>query len=315
MKTAINIKTIPAQHINNQWLAFLRVAVPALVLIQFLSILPDFENIFTFNGYVKPDVLDASLDNFSFTIYDCFTFIKSAIPSVEYNTVLYFTCGLFIFSLLSLCAGFLTRGSAVLSALTHLLLMKSIHLYEYGADFFMTILLFYCAVFPVGRVCSVDNKIFKARKTPIISHVSWLRILQIHICIAYCVSGIDKVLGFNWHNGEAIWKATTSFNQLGLVNVTSLAPYPVIFIMVGWMTIITEMLYPIFINIRKTRKIWLLLTISMHLGIILLLGLFFFSTIMIIFNLAAYYVPYMKPEKEKKSAPGPTVLTPALTTH
>jgi hypothetical protein len=39
----------------------------------------------------------------------------------------------------------------------------------------------------------------------------------------------------------------------------------------------------------KTRKLWLSLTICMHLGIAIILNLYFFSTLMIIWNLANFY--------------------------
>lgn len=49
------------------------------------------------------------------------------------------------------------------------------------------------------------------------------------------------------------------------------------------------MLYPLFIWMPKTRKLWLSLTICMHLGIAIILNLYFFSTLMIIWNLANFY--------------------------
>ena len=98
-------------------------------------------------------------------------------------------------------------------------------------------------------------------------------------------------MGFNWWNGESIWKAinlpfaNNDFN----FNFSVLAHHPILLIIIGWTTILIEMLYPIFIWIPKTRKTWLYLTISMHLGIALILNLYIFSAMMIIWNLTNFY--------------------------
>jgi hypothetical protein len=47
---------------------------------------------------------------------------------------------------------------------------------------------------------------------------------------------------------------------------------------------------PIFIWPRRTRRIWILATVGMHLGIALLMGLGVFGAIMIAFTVAAFGV-------------------------
>jgi hypothetical protein len=67
-----------------------------------------------------------------------------------------------------------------------------------------------------------------------------------------------------------------------------MADHSYILIIIGWSTVIIEMLYPVFIWIPKTQKTWMMLTISMHLGIALVLNLYYFSAIMIIWNLTNF---------------------------
>jgi hypothetical protein len=286
------MKQLNFNKININWLGFLRISIALFAIIHFAAIQKDFDNFFSYTGYVQPDIMSASHDTISPTIIDVHNFVLKYNKGISYESVLtFFRFGYFIFLTL-LAVGFCTRFSAVLSLLTQIVLLKSIHYFQYGADFFTTILLFYCVIFPVGKVFSLDNRILK-RKIVEINHHKFLRLFQIHICIVYFVSGIDKLLGFNWRNGEALWKSITDHNMTGLFHLDFLK-HTSFFLIAGWATIIIELLYPLFINIKKIRFFWLLLVIGLHLSIAVFIGLFFFSTIMILFNLTAYYIPYLK---------------------
>jgi Vitamin K-dependent gamma-carboxylase len=302
-------KYLSGESIQQDWLGFLRIAVALFALLHFLSIQADFDLLFSYKGLVQPDILNAKHTGPVPTITDIHKWLHKVWPVVSYNGVLHFFRYAYITALAFLSIGLFSRFSALLALLTQLILINSIQFYQYGADSFTTILLFYCFLFPTGKVWSFDNRIFRNKRAATPDNVMiCLRLLQVHICIVYFIGGFEKVLGFNWRNGEALWKALSNHNTRGLIQVDFLKNTPVFFIM-GWATIITEGLYPVFINIQKTRGLWLCLTIGLHLGIAIFLGLFFFSTIMIIFNLAAYYVPYLK---EKKKAGAATDTGPAI---
>src|ERR1041385_5949663 len=49
-----------------------------------------------------------------------------------------------------------------------------------------------------------------------------------------------------------------------------------------------EVSYPIFIWIKKTRRVWLICILAMHAAIGLLMGLYLFALVMIVLNLAAF---------------------------
>ncbi|MCC5921349.1 MAG: hypothetical protein JJU23_11765 [Cyclobacteriaceae bacterium] len=117
------------------------------------------------------------------------------------------------------------------------------------------------------------------------------RILQIHLCFVYFFSGFDKMLGVNWRNGESIWKVLHLpyfKSDLG-ISLDFLQAYPAVFVVMGWGVIIIELLYPIFIFRKTTRQLWLLLTLSLHFGIMLSLNLYFFGGLMILLNIAAFW--------------------------
>jgi hypothetical protein len=297
MKIKLTAPNFAEKNNAGLWLCFFRISVALFALLHFLSIQPDFNNLFLYSGYIQPDIMDAVHDGLSPTIVDIHKLLLHYIPGVAYDSVVFLFRLSYIIVLITLAFGLFTRASAILALLCQLVLMQSIHFFQYGADCFTTILLFYCVIFPAGRVCSADNLIFK-RTEKALKYTSFLRLLQIHICIVYFIGGFDKILGANWRNGESFWKAVTNHNILGIIDISFLKNTAFFFV-AGWITIIIEMLYPVFINIRKTRNMWLVLTVVMHIGIILFLGLFFFSSIMIIFNLSAYYIPYLKQKKIK----------------
>lgn len=247
-------------------------------------------------AYIKPELLDALTDRYSPTTYSIYILLQKYFPSISFDTMIDVFLYVYIFALLFLVFGLFTRIVSVISLFLQIIIYKSMHLYLYGMDFFLTGALFYCVIFPKSKF-SLDYLIFKFKQNPV--SVKWsLLLLQIHVCIIYFFSGLDKGIGINWWNGEAIWKAVNSHNYNGLININSLNMPASVFIIVGIATVVVEFLYPVFINLKTARKLWLSLTVSMHLFIAIFMGLYFFAMLMIIFNLSAFYFPYLK-EKTK----------------
>jgi len=286
---------------NAIWLAFLRYSVSLLCLLHFLAIQPDFDALFSASGFVPPDIMNAGKPAFMPTIYGFYNLINP-ITGCSYTTALTIIRIAYPVCLILLCAGLFTRVFAFASLALQLTIISSISFYNYGVDVFTTICLFYCFVFPVGKVHSLDNKLFKQRR-PLQNHTKYLALLQAHICIAYFFSGFEKMLGHTWRNGEAIWKMIHGYNSTSFINLDGFYNTP-LFMVIAWGTIILEMLYPLFINLQKTRRVWLYGIILFHISIAVFIGLYFFSAIMIIINLACYYAPFIKtvPAAEKDAA-------------
>ncbi|WP_053073284.1 hypothetical protein [Chryseobacterium sp. FH2] len=110
------------------------------------------------------------------------------------------------------------------------------------------------------------------------------RLFQIHVCIVYFFAGFDKLIGINWWNGESIWKAINLPFATSIYDITFLGNYPILLTILGLGTAILE-LYPLFVWNRKTSNFWIYSVILMHIGIAFILNLYFFSAIMIIWNL------------------------------
>lgn len=280
---------------NHQWITFFRISIGVLILLHFLAVLPDFGLLFSANGIIPSDILGVFVPNYIITLPEITSFFQSyGIP--EDSILLIFKCLYIIFSLF-LIFGFSPRMSAFILLFMQIALVKGFSFYAYGVDFFTSMSLFYLILIPSDYQYSVrtffNKKIGKINITP------YWRLLQFHLSIAYFFSGLGKILGFNWRNGESIWKAINlpyanmDFN----FDFSFLIQFPVLLVIIGWSTIIIELCYPLFIWWGKTRKLWLFLTISMHIGIALVLNLYFFSALMIIWNLTAFYFLPVKKEK------------------
>jgi hypothetical protein len=274
---------------NPGWLAFFRVNIASIALLHFWSIQPDFDLLFSYHGYVYPDILDASHDHYFWTLTSLQQALASLGLPVSYEGVLAMARWAYPGCLLLLGAGLLTRASALGALLLQLLFVQSIHLYQYGADAFTTIALFYCCVLPVGSSYSLDMA-WRGRGAALTHQALFLFWLRAHLCLAYFFSGLDKVIGPTWRDGEAIWKALHSHAYFSLFSLDFLAHTP-FFCLAGWATIMLEIGYPLGMSYARSRPCWLVGLLGMHLFIGLFMGLFFFSALMIVLNLAVYYVP------------------------
>jgi len=286
-----------SEQTNNLWLVFLRCSVSALTLINFLAIQFDFNNIFSTTAFVPPDIADVLRNPIIPSIYSIYHFLRPVF-NFSYAGVLMTIRIVYPLALLFLMAGLYTRVSAVLSLVLQLIILNSMDFYTYGLDEFTTIALFYCCIFPVGHQFSLDKYFFKNQRQTL-NHNRYLWVFRAHISIAYFFSGFEKLLGYNWRNGESIWKMVHGYNMLSFINLDFLYKTP-FFLIAGWMTIAIELLYPVFMNIAKTRKIWLSAVIVFHVTIAFFMGLYFFSCLMIILNITAYYIPFIKNEENEK---------------
>ncbi len=196
---------------------------------------------------------------------------------------------LYLAGLGGLLVGWHTRLAALVSWLTHLALNTSGATSIYGVDAFANMGLFYCLWMPVGHALSADVLAGRASGEPSFAARLGLRVLQLHLCIAYFAAGAEKAVGAQWHNGEAVWLALMQ-PSLAQFDFTWLASVPWLTLLACWGTLVVEMGYPLFVWPRRTRTAWAVATIGMHAGIALFMGLVSFSAVMTVLTLAAFLV-------------------------
>jgi hypothetical protein len=199
--------------------------------------------------------------------------------SITWWTLLGAGGGLFI--------GLFSRSSAIIAWFIHLCAAQSGGLVSYGVDSFMTIGLFYLMLSPLPGRYSLDQKLRQVGAKDLQMLGFWRRVLQVHLCLIYFFGGITKALGGGWWNGSNLWRALVRppFNLIApeiLVRWKSLFPF------LGISVWVIEVGYIVFIWNRRTRPIWLVCVIGMHIAIGLAMGMYLFAFVMIVLNLAAF---------------------------
>lgn len=276
------------QDNQTEFLGFFRVAIGTVILLQFMAVMPDFDQLFSSSSIIPQDIMGVFTPDWMITFSKIVSFLQSC--GIEESTTILMTKVSFITLCTFIITGLYSRIAAFLLLILQIALLKGSSFFAYGADFFTSMSLFYLILFPADQHFSLRNFIF--RKNPVDSNFTPVkRLFQIHISIAYFFSGLDKALGFNWWNGESIWKAIhLPYSNRDLnIDFSWLAEHSYILSFIGWSTIIIEMCYPFFIWHKPTQKTWLYLTVSMHIGIALVLNLYYFSAIMIIWNITNFY--------------------------
>lgn len=278
------------QLYHNVWLPFFRISVPLLCLLELLSYQGDFKIFFSSKPIIHNALIASAADQLSITLPEAFIWVKQHLAAqMSYDRFICWVCWLYGIALVLVTVGLVTRLSALLALFLQLMIFRTFQDIQYGFDFFVTLSLFYILIFPCGKYFSLDARWQLHHR--IISERTSLLVLQIHICIMYFFFGFDKLIGVNWRNGESMWRVLTEYN-LTTVRFECLADTPV-FLISGWATVLVEMCYPLFMNLSGTRRFWLMAVLLLHVLIGLIIGLYFFSLIMIILNLTAYYYPYV----------------------
>lgn len=258
-------------------LAVFRIGAAAVLIAQAVAIAPHLFLFFGTRGIVQKELADL--------------LTPATLPRVSWisnsNGVLLGCFAAYLIALHLLMVGWHTRAAAIAAWLLHLSLKTAGNASAYGVFEFATIALFYCSVFPAGLSWSVDARSRPERSTP--SARLALRVLQIHLCIVYLSSGLEKLSGAQWRNGEAVWRSIMR-PSWEPVDLSWLAFHPWIPLLGCWATLAIEIGYAIFVWPQATRRWWIAATIAMHAGIALTLGLWSFSAFMIVYSVAAFAV-------------------------
>ena len=265
-------------------LGFFRIAISSFALIQVFVLLPDWMSFYGPTGLLPWEISDA----LSTTQTPSLLYISNLFAPlhISQNATVYIVTGLYIFSLIGLLVGYKTRLMGIIAWLMHIVLNTTGHFTAYGVETFTHIALFYCVVLPVGCSLSIDAR-NKPHQVPAYLITLSVRMIQLHLCIMYLACGIEKSMGEQWWNGEAIWIAMQQ-DQFHKINIDWMANIPIVPKLLCWSTLVTETLYPVAIFWKKTKKAWLIAIISMHAFIGIFLGLELFGGLMILLNLSVF---------------------------
>lgn len=261
---------------EKNFLFFFRIMISFIALIEITALATDLSLFFSASGTLVPqELMYLPSDSFKY-LYPLYQFLENqGLNDIFYPGIIYAYCIALIF----MGVGLMTRYVSFIALILQLIIFRSFSPFNYGFDYFLTMSLFYCFIFPTGKYYAIDAQIF--RYDPVIKF-NYRRIIQVHLAIAYCFSGIAKGLDSGWWNGNSIWRAITSVDN-------SYYAYPsFLLIIAGIGTVLLEFLYPALIICKNTRKYAVMAMILMHLSIAVMMNLYVFSAIMIVWNIAAF---------------------------
>ncbi|MCX2480828.1 hypothetical protein OQY15_17115 [Pedobacter sp. MC2016-15] len=195
---------------------------------------------------------------------------------------------IFFCSSLCLFFGLFTRLSTFLCFMLHLAFINTGSGIIYGVEVFTQLALFYALFFPLNTTYSADMVLglSKYKKESVGAGIA-IRLVQFQMCLVYLSSGIEKCLGIQWLNGEAIWR-TMMMPIFKHYDFSWMADYPYIPLIIGLSVLIVEIGYVVFMWMKNVRVWWLGMIIALHLGIGIFMGMWFFALVMVFLSVFAF---------------------------
>lgn len=267
--------------------AALRIGLAATLLVQALQVAPMLRAFYHHGGLLRGPLLDA----FAPTHLPP---LGRLVPTLAIDgateSLALIICGLlYVGSLVGMLVGWRTRIATCAAWLLHGVFLSLAPHTNYGVDAFANVYLFYLLWAPAGAALSLDRRAGRASNRPRESSRLLLRVMQIHLCVAYLFSGVEKASGEQWRNGEAIWRSLTT-QGYGVFDFTWLADYPWLAVLAGWSVLIVEIGYPVFVWPQRTRRPWIAAVVAMHAGIGIFMGLHVFAAVMIVLTVSLFGV-------------------------
>jgi hypothetical protein len=275
---------------SDSWLACLRVGLGLQVIFYALSLRGDWKDMFgpNANGLVGREIAEAILatDSVFAPRITWLTTVGNHV-GVSEDTMLWLIWWLLLVAGGFLVVGLFCRGAAIAAWFIHLCAVGSGELLLYGADSFTTIGLFYLMLAPLPDRFTLDARWRRAwRNDP---HLLGLfrRVLQLHLCLVYFFGGLAKSLGRGWWNGSSVWRALTR-PPFNVISPDILVFWRYFFPVAGIFICVLEIGYLFFIWPKRTRLVWLTCMLCVHVGIAVTMGMYLFSFVMIVLNVAAF---------------------------
>lgn len=286
---------------SDSWLAVLRIGLGFQLMLYCLSLRKDWIQLFGANGtgLINRELIEAvvKLDSSFLPTLGWLVTLGNKIGLSE-QTVLWGTWASLLCASGFLLLGVLCRCSAVVAWFLYVCAVNSGNLLAYGVDNFTIIGLFYLMLAPFPDRYALDRKFWRSPIRDRRLHGFFRRVLQLHLSVIYFFGGLTKCLGAGWWTGENMWRALTHapFNILPQHLIIS---WRAVLPILGIAILVLETGYPVFIWLKKTRLVWLIAIVCMHIAIGLTMGLYLFALIMIILNLAAFGPGLLRPEKTR----------------
>jgi hypothetical protein len=275
---------------TDTWLAVLRIGLGLQVTVYALFLKSDWQYLFagTGKGLVSRELGEA-ISSFDSPFIPKLGWLVAlgGYVNIGEETVLSFAWACLLVAGCCVLLGLFCRPTAIIAWFLHLSAAQSGGLLAYGADNFMTMGLFYLMLSPLPDRYSLDHRLVKTKpKDPRLLGF-WRRVLQVHLCLVYFFGGLAKCLGSGWWDGSNLWRALTR-PPFDIISPDILIRFKYLLPILGISICLIELGYVFFIWMKKTRFVWLVCIVGMHIAIGLTMGMYLFALIMIVLNLAAF---------------------------
>lgn len=153
-----------------------------------------------------------------------------------------------------------------------------------GEDSVFRLVGFYLVLMPSGRTWSVDRWLFHQSKDACPLAPAWpLRLLQLQMVVIFVAAALFKLGGSAWLDGTALSYVVRLDDTFGRFRVPSL-PFeiPLLVRLMTWTVVAVELIAPLFLWFRETRRWALLLIVLFHLSNEYAMCLFLFHWIMLV---------------------------------
>jgi predicted DCC family thiol-disulfide oxidoreductase YuxK len=263
-----------------------RIGVGAAVLLHYTLAIP---YLFDLWGDAGWSPRDAALATSSPRMESVFFYLNAPWQLIAFHTLFLLCCA-------ALMVGWRTSWVKWIVLIGHISYVHRNLTVVYGVDWVVTSLVFIMCVAPVGRALSLDRvravrkaKLKNPETTPETVlppyRSAWagacIRLMQIQMAVIFFYSAISKLHSDVWLNGDAVWIVFASDDYYHSTMLGILASHYWLANLATYGTILIEIAFPFLIWQRSTRPYLLAAAIFLHLQFALLMGLFYFSFVMI----------------------------------
>lgn len=169
--------------------------------------------------------------------------------------------------LLGLLLGWKSRWMALLSWLVVLGWYQRVPGASTGGDRLLRYALFYLSLGNCGGAWSVDARSKSSKTIPVLP----LRLIQVQWAAMYALGGFDKAAGSRWMDGTALHYALSNLTFARapelIAPLVSSAMWVPVFKGTTWVVLAWELLFPLLVLHRTSRRVALIIGVVVHLGI------------------------------------------------
>ncbi len=191
--------------------------------------------------------------------------------------------GFFLLLMLGLVLGIGGRVWTLLTWFLSLGFLQRNLFISYGGDLIGTVWLFYLSWTKHNSYFSVLNLFNKSRINQIRNDIfssAGARMIQLHLCILYGFTGLQKLKGASWWDGSALWLVFGN-PQYTVVDLAWTAQWPNLIGALTFSTLIFEIYFAAFIWNKGIRPLAIMFGICLHIGIAISMGIWTFALVML----------------------------------